>query len=44
MADRQKIPVEFIERRLLDKLMFWEGTLLEEFVMKKRAKKANLQS
>jgi hypothetical protein len=30
MADREKISVEFIERRLLDKLMFWEGFCLRE--------------
>lgn len=29
MADPDRIPDHFIERRLLDKLMFWEGTLLE---------------
>jgi hypothetical protein len=30
MADRAKIPFDFIERRLLDKLMFWEGLSLEK--------------
>lgn len=25
MADRRTVPLDFIERRLLDKLMFWEG-------------------
>ncbi|WP_322964869.1 hypothetical protein [Sphingomonas fuzhouensis] len=29
MADAARVPDSFIERRLLDKLMFWEGTLLE---------------
>ena len=29
MADPVRVPDSFIERRLLDKLMFWEGTLLE---------------
>jgi hypothetical protein len=29
MADRSKIPLDFIERRLLDKLMFAEGVSLE---------------
>jgi hypothetical protein len=30
MADRSKIPLDFIERRLLDKLMFAEGLSLEK--------------
>jgi hypothetical protein len=30
MADRAKIPAEFIQRRLLDKLMFWEGWSIRE--------------
>ncbi len=29
MADRSKIPREFIEHRLLDKLMYWEGWSLK---------------
>lgn len=29
MADPVGVPDSFIERRMLDKLMFWEGTLLE---------------
>lgn len=29
MADPIRVPDNFIERRLLDKLMFWEGTWLE---------------
>jgi hypothetical protein len=30
MANREKIPREFIQRRLLDKLMYWEGWSLKK--------------
>ena len=44
MANRLKIPVEFIELRLLDKLMFHEGALLERTGKEKRADRAKLRS
>jgi len=29
MGDRTRVPLSFVERRLLDKLMFWEGHILK---------------
>ncbi|MGU3558585.1 hypothetical protein [Methylobacterium radiotolerans] len=29
MGDRDRVPLPFVERRLLDKLMFWEGHILK---------------